>query len=327
MVGDSPIAFGLHPNAEIGFRTDQANHLFKTIMAIVPNSIEGGDDGEDSTPSNPQNIADAIVQDIQENFREVNFDIDDILSNIDEAGPFQNVFLQECEAMNLLVKHIRTTLEELGAGFRGEMTMSSDMEKLMTDLCSFNIPKAWQVRPFAFASLRALPSWLTNLIQRVTQLSEWSVSPMDPPRCTWISGLFNPQRFLTAVMQESARTNTLELDKLVINTTVLKREVEDIEAAARDGAFINGLFLEGARFDLGAGLLETSRPKELFFPMPVIQCKAVLSEKAETSNQFFCPVYKTQQRGPTFVWSANMRTKQPAAKWVLAGTCMTMEIV
>ena len=327
MVGDSPIAFGLHPNAEIGFRTDQANHLFKTIMAIVPNSIEGGDDGEDSTPSNPQNIADAIVQDIQENFREVNFDIDDILSNIDEAGPFQNVFLQECEAMNLLVKHIRTTLEELGAGFRGEMTMSSDMEKLMTDLCSFNIPKAWQVRPFAFASLRALPSWLTNLIQRVTQLSEWSVSPMDPPRCTWISGLFNPQRFLTAVMQESARTNTLELDKLVINTTVLKREVEDIEAAARDGAFINGLFLEGARFDLGAGLLETSRPKELFFPMPVIQCKAVLSEKAETSNQFFCPVYKTQQRGPTFVFSANLRTKAPSAKWVLASVVLVMDIV
>merc|ERR1712167_330724 len=128
-------------------------------------------------------------------------------------------------------------------------------------------------------------SWLGNLSERITQLSEWSTSPMETPRCTWISGLFNPQRFLTAIMQESARTNTLELDKLVINTTVLKREVEDIEAAARDGAFINGLFLEGARFDLGAGLLETSRPKELFFPMPVIQCKAVLSEKAETSNQ------------------------------------------
>ena len=31
MIGDSPVAFGLHPNAEIGFRTDQANHLFKTI--------------------------------------------------------------------------------------------------------------------------------------------------------------------------------------------------------------------------------------------------------------------------------------------------------
>ena len=27
MVGDSPLAFGLHPNAEIGFRTDQCNSM------------------------------------------------------------------------------------------------------------------------------------------------------------------------------------------------------------------------------------------------------------------------------------------------------------
>ena len=92
--------------------------------------------------------------------------------------------------------------------------------------------------------------------------------------------MFNPQRFLTAIMQESARANTLELDKLVINTTVLKRQVEDIEAAARDGAFINGLYLEGARFDLGGGILEPSRPKEMYFQMPVIQCKAILAAKA-----------------------------------------------
>ena len=46
-------------------------------------------------------------------------------------------------------------------------------------------------------------------------------------------------------MQESARMNQLELDKLVIQTAVLKRQVEDIEAPARDGAYINGLFLEG----------------------------------------------------------------------------------
>ena len=102
--------------------------------------------------------------------------------------------------------------------------------------------------------------------------------------------------------------------------------MEDIEAAARDGAFINGLYLEGARFDLGGGVLEPSRPKEMFFQMPVIQCKAVLAEKAETSSQYFCPVYKTQQRGPTYVFSANLRTKAPSAKWVLAGVVLVMDI-
>ena len=81
MVGDSPVAFGLHPNAEIGFRTDQAVHLFKTVTSLMPQN-SGTDEGDDSTPSNPQNIADALVQDIMEVYREVNFDIDEILSNL-----------------------------------------------------------------------------------------------------------------------------------------------------------------------------------------------------------------------------------------------------
>ena len=327
MIGDSPVAFGLHPNAEIGFRTDQANHLFQTITDLLPSSESNGDDGDDGSSKNPQMIADALVQDISEAYRETNFDMEDILGNMDEPGPFQNVFLQECETMNGLLGQMRHTLGELDAGFRGEMTMSQDMEKLMTDLYSGIIPTAWQVRPFAFPSLRPLGSWLNNLTERISQLSEWSTSPMETPRCTWISGLFNPQRFLTAIMQESARMNQLELDKLVIQTTVLKRQVEDIEAPARDGAYINGLYLEGARFDLGSGVLQPSKPKEMFYQMPVMQCKAVLSEKAEGTNQYWCPVYKTQQRGPTYVFSANLRTKSPSAKWVLASVVLIMDIV
>ena len=58
--------------------------------------------------------------------------------------------------------------------------------------------------------------------------------------------------------------NQLELDKLVIQTTVLKRQVEDIEAPARDGAYINGLYLEGARFDLGSGVLQLISRRRCF---------------------------------------------------------------
>ena len=45
--------------------------------------------------------------------------------------------------------------------------------------------------------------------------------------------------------------------------------VLQVEAPAKDGAFIHGLTLEGARWDERAGNLEDSRPKELFCPMPV----------------------------------------------------------
>lgn len=44
-------------------------------------------------------------------------------------------------------------------------------------------------------------------------------------------------------------------------------------------------------------------------------------------NASRCPVYKTQMRGPTYVFDAFLRTKAPAAKWVLAGVVLVMDIV
>ena len=41
-------------------------------------------------------------------------------------------------------------------------------------------------------------------------------------------------------------------------------------------------------------------PKEMFVPMPVINCKGILSSAQDTTGVFLCPVYKTQFRGPTF---------------------------
>ncbi|CAF1482839.1 unnamed protein product, partial [Didymodactylos carnosus] len=49
-------------------------------------------------------------------------------------------------------------------------------------------------------------------------------------------------------------------------------------------------------------------------------------DRRETKNIYECPVYKTKQRGPTFVWTFNLRTKEKAAKWVLGGVCLLLAV-
>ena len=57
----------------------------------------------------------------------------------------------------------------------------------------------------------------------------------------WLSGLFNPQAFLTAVMQTTARRNDWALDRTVIVTEVTKRLTPDqIDAPSREGAYVHG---------------------------------------------------------------------------------------
>jgi dynein heavy chain len=318
--GDTPMAFGLHPNAEIDFRTTQSNNLFRVLDELMPRDAEEG-----GMQQAPQHIAENKLNDILERFEDdVLFSLEDVEEMLDgQKGPFQNVFMQECDQMNVLVLSILTSLKELNLGFAGELTMSDAMETLMQALFMDQVPTAWA--KLAWPSLRPLGSWLQNLMERVSQLQGWVENPLEVPKCTWLSGLSNPQSFLTAIMQQTAQVNKLELDKLIVQTDVTKQNAEAISTRSREGCYIHGLYMEGARWNNDSGMIEKARPREMFCEMPVIACKAINAQ--QFSGTYMCPVYKTEQRGPTFVFRAQLKTKSPVSKWVLAGVALIMDVV
>lgn len=96
--------------------------------------------------------------------------------------------------------------------------------------------------------------------------------------------------------------------------------------APREGAMINGLILEGARWDVILGCIVDSNMKELYPIMPVIHIKAIIKDKQDLRNVYECPVYKTKQRGPTYVWTFNLKTRQKPSKWILAGVAILLSV-
>lgn len=144
------------------------------------------------------------------------------------------------------------------------------------------------------------------------------------PSSVWLAGFFNPQSFLTAIMQSTARKNEWPLDKMCLQCDVTKKQKEEFTSPPREGAYINGLFMEGARWDIEFGCIASSKLKELFPVMPVVFIKAITQDKQETRNIYECPVYKTRIRGPTFVWTFNLKTKEKASKWTLAGVAILL---
>jgi len=318
----TPIAFGLHPNAEIDFRTTQSSILFNTLIKLQPRQKSNTID-EDQV--SPEIIASNVTQEILETYQDILLDIEGVEDSLEEKGPYQNVFIQECNAMNTLLKEIKRSLNELRMGFQGELTMSDAMENLMECLFMNIVPASWT--KLAWPSLRNLSSWNTNLMRRIEQLNGWCDNPMEIPRVTWISGLINPTSFLTAIKQVSAQATKQPLDKKTITTDVTKRNIEECDQAARDGAYVYGLSMQGARWNIENSTVEVSRPKEMYCPMPVITCKAIRADKQQGSNIFMCPCYKTEQRGPTYVFCAQLKTKSPPARWIMAGVCLVMDIV
>lgn len=61
--------------------------------------------------------------------------------------------------------------------------------------------------------------------------------------------------------------------------------------------------------------------------MPVILCRAIAVDKADDKGYFMCPCYKTERRGPTYVFTTQLKTKSPPARWILAGVALIMDVV
>ena len=54
--------------------------------------------------------------------------------------------------------------------------------------------------------------------------------------------------------------------------------------------------------------------------------KALTQDKQDLRNMYECPVYKTRTRGPTYVWTFNLKTKDKPAKWTLAGVALLLQV-
>ncbi|XP_010613302.1 dynein heavy chain 9, axonemal isoform X2 [Fukomys damarensis] len=315
---ESPYLCGLHPNAEIGFLTQTSEKLFRTVLELQPRDSQ---DAEGAGSAREEKVK-ALVEEILERVTD-EFNIPELMSKVEEHTPYIVVALQECDRMNSLTREIRRSLRELDLGLKGELTMTSDMENLQNALYLDTVPEPWDRR--AYPSTAGLATWFLDLLNRIKELESWT-NDFAMPSTVWLTGFFNPQSFLTAIMQSMARKNEWPLDQMTLQCDVTKKNKEDLRSPPREGAYVHGLFMEGARWDTQAGLITEAKLKDLTPPMPVMFIKAIPADKQDCRNVYSCPVYKTCQRGPTYVWTFNLKTKENPSKWVLAGVALLLQI-
>lgn len=287
-----PQMFGLHPNAEIGYLTLTADTLFGDILTIQGGGGGGGGQKEDGAKA----LMEQILEELPENFNFV-----EITSKTQERTPYIVVLLQEVERMNLLLSEIRKSLVELDQGMKGQLNVTDAMETISFNLSINKVPDTWTA--IAYASLKSLGAWFEDLKRRVQQINEWQ-DTMEVPLALWISGLFNPMSFLTAIMQVTSREHSYPLDSMCLQTDVTNTmDPTEITARPADGMYIYGYFLEGAGWEIGRGneqgYLTEMVLKELHPVLPVVNVVAKLVKDRDLTGFYECPVYVTSMRGGT----------------------------
>jgi len=64
--------------------------------------------------------------------------------DIKDLTPYDIVAIQECEQVNVLVDVMKSTLEDLLRGLRGELNITDSMEVLQSNLILGKVPAIWE---------------------------------------------------------------------------------------------------------------------------------------------------------------------------------------
>jgi len=323
---ESPILFGMHPNAEISLLISLCENLFFTILTVSGGGGSGGGNKEDKVKE--------VLQEIVAGLRE-EFNMVEIKLRVKEKGaPYVVFLLQELERMNLILSTMMTQLTELELGLSGALNISDAMDALINALYINQVPPAWlkicgQIGPTGTYNRKNLSSWWADLQLRWKQLEDWS-APSKPievcPPSVWIPGTFNPMGYVTACMQVTSRLKNFSLDSMRVQMDVTSfADSSAIESQPEEGTYVHGLFMEGARWDMEENCIAESRPKELYPTMPVIHIIAVTVDEVKTEGFYTCPIFTTTIRGPTFVFAGPLRTTCNPHKWILAGVALVMQ--
>ncbi|KAJ3217583.1 Dynein heavy chain 7, axonemal [Dinochytrium kinnereticum] len=318
-----PDVFSLHENADITRNQLETEMFFRAILLTQARTDSGG------AKSNEQIISEAASDMYQK--LPPPFDLSKIMQKypVSYKDSMNTVLLQEVIRYRNLIEVVRESLLNIQKAIQGLVVMSADVEDVSTSILVGKIPTYWAKK--SYPSMKPLGGYFLDLLTRAAFFAKWIEE--GQPIVYWLSGFFFTQSFLTGCLQNYARKYTIPIDQLTFEYQVQQTRTAGVRP--EEGQYINGIFLEGARWDIRQNSIAESYSRVLYDTLPVILLKPTETSKVSIVNTYDCPVYKTSARRGTlsttghstnFVMNMRLLSNQPEEHWIRRGVAALLAL-
>nr|XP_023012338.1 LOW QUALITY PROTEIN: dynein heavy chain 7, axonemal-like [Leptinotarsa decemlineata] len=279
-----PEVFGLHTNAGITRDLQNSKLMLSSVLKAYGDTSAGGS-GE--TDKQLMMMCSDMLSKLPKKF---DMEAANAKYPVEYSESMNTVLVQEMERFNKLLRVMVASLSNMQKAIQGLVAMSPAIEAFSSSLLLGKIPTSWA--GVSYPSLKNLPNYVSDFINRIQFLQTWFLD--GKPMTYWISGFFFTQAFLTGVKQNFARRYTIPIDKLTFDFEILQTDTSSV--SPQDGAYIYGLFTDGARWDRKTNRLAELLPKVLYDSMPLIWLIPIKSADYNPGTRYTSPVYKTSER-------------------------------
>jgi len=320
-----PEVYGFHNNASIVREINGAEQLFNSLLTAGGRGGGGGGSGRDEVVFS---VSDDVLKRVPEPF-----DIEAVQQKypVLYMESMNVVLAQECVRYNRLISVIRNSAANLKKAVKGLVVMSSDLDNVAQAMVDSKIPTLWAAK--SYPSRKPLASYINDLIERIGMLQKWIDSGV--PTIFWMPGFFFTQAFLTASRQNYARREKISIDLLDFDFEVMDEEGQ-CDTPPEEGVYVDGLFLEGAKWNTERHVLDEAEIKVLYCPAPNMWLKPIeVIDIDLTEPHFVTPVYKTSERRGTlsttghstnFVMSMRLPSDRPQSFWIKRGVALLSQL-
>jgi len=296
-ISTTPETFWLHNNASLTAAISEGLYVTKTCVSMMSSfgaSTSADDEDEGGKAKTPEEIYSAIAADFVAKLPEA-FDIGAVL----RAYPvlyeqcLNTVLLMELGKFNRLHGVLKDTCVNLGKAVKGLMVFSPELEQVADGCLTNKTPPPWM--DVSYPSLKPLQSYVEDFLLRWKFMTTWIKEGI--PFTFWFSAYFFQQAFLTGVLQNFARSDKIAIDRCLWNFQVLKADFKP-DSHPPKGAYINGLFMDGARWDDELMCIQDSYPKVLWCEMSPVWLNPVeiIHDSHDYAKLYNAPIYKTSER-------------------------------
>eukprot|EP00747_Dinoflagellata_sp_TGD_P142224 gnl/TRDRNA2_/TRDRNA2_176217_c4_seq1.p1 gnl/TRDRNA2_/TRDRNA2_176217_c4~~gnl/TRDRNA2_/TRDRNA2_176217_c4_seq1.p1 ORF type:complete len:1013 (+),score=257.37 gnl/TRDRNA2_/TRDRNA2_176217_c4_seq1:215-3040(+) len=302
-INTTPETFWLHNNANLTAAINEGMSILKNALEMMGSFGAGGgggdDDDEGGKAKTPEEIYSQISQDIVARLPDKsNIEVVQRSYPVLYEQCLNTVLLMELGKFNKLLGRIKDTCINLGKAVKGLVVFSPDLEAVANGCLMNKLPAPWMGA--SYPSLKPMSSYIDDHILRWKFMNTWIKDGI--PFTFWFTAFFFQQAYLTGVLQNFARgggddTKKIAIDRCIWNYEVMKADFVPTEYPSK-GSYIDGLFMDGARWDDDNMCVADSFPKVLWSSMSSIWLKPTEVDKNETQvdKVYMCPIYKCSDR-------------------------------